>query len=372
MFALNADEMGENMSDKDIKNKKTVAVGMSGGVDSSVAAALLLSQGYEVIGATMAIEEGMPKAVDDARAVAQALGIPHYIFNFRNIFKEKVVGYFVAEYLRGKTPNPCVACNRYVKFGVFFDEAKRLGADYIATGHYARTEYNEETGKYQLLRAKDLSKDQSYVLYNLKQDQLSRTLFPLGSYTKAMIREKAETLGLAVAQKAESQEICFIPDHDYKGFLEQYKGNTEKIKPGHFLNTRGEVIGKHQGLSHYTVGQRKGLGLALGYPAYVVAIDAENNNVIIGREEEIFQKELIAIDNSFITFEQLTQPTEVEAKIRYSAVPAKAVITPEGKNVRVVFSEPQRAVTPGQSVVFYRGDEVIGGGIIDTVMHSQA
>lgn len=357
------------LSEKGIR-KKRVVVGMSGGVDSSVAAALLLEEGYEVIGATMELGTGMQKAVDDARTVADTLGIPHYVMNFCNIFNEKVIEYFIAEYMQGKTPNPCIACNRYVKFGEFLREAKRLEADYIATGHYARIKYNEEEDRFFLLRAQDLSKDQSYVLYNLKQEQLCHILFPLGNYSKTMIREKAERLGLTVANKAESQEICFIPDNDYKGFLQKQK-RSYVIKPGDFLNTKGEVIGKHKGLPYYTVGQRKGLGLALGYPAYVVAIDSNRNNVIIGHEDEIFQKGLISINNSFITFDKLDSPIEVEAKIRYSAPPAPAVISPEDGRVRVIFNEPQRAITPGQSVVFYSGDKVIGGGVIDEVMHSQ-
>lgn len=358
------------LSEKGIR-KKRVVVGMSGGVDSSVVAALLLEEGYDVIGATMELGTGMRKAVDDARSVADTLGIPHHVMNFRNIFNEKVIEYFITEYMQGKTPNPCVSCNRYIKFGEFLYEAKKLGAEYIATGHYARIQYDEKADRFFLLRAQDLSKDQSYVLYNLKQEQLRHILFPLGNYTKTMIREKAERLGLTVANKAESQEICFIPDNDYKGFLQKQK-RSYIIKPGDFLNTKGEVIGKHKGLPYYTIGQRKGLGLALGYPAYVAAIDLNKNNVIIGHEEEIFQKGLIAINTSFITFDKLDSPMKVEAKIRYSAIPASAEISPEDNDrIRVIFNEPQRAITPGQSVVFYSGDKVIGGGVIEEVMHSQ-
>jgi tRNA-specific 2-thiouridylase len=368
------------MSVKNKRNKRVV-VGMSGGVDSSVAAALLLEEGYEVVGVTMEIglcvlnspsqtNTNMEKAVKDARIVADSLGIPHYVMNFRNLFTEKVINYFTEEYLRGKTPNPCIACNRYIKFGEFLEEAKRLQADYIATGHYARIEYDIENKRYLLLRGKDISKDQSYVLYNLGQEQLKHILFPLGIYKKGEIRIKAEKMGLAVARKSESQEICFIPDNDYKGFLQQV--TAEKIKPGFFLNTNGEVIGTHLGMPYYTVGQRKGLGMALGYPAYVVALDPEENTVIIGREEEIFQKELWSINNNFIDFDSLIEPLEIEAKIRYSAKPAPAEISSaEGGRVRVLFHEPQRAITPGQSVVYYSGDRVIGGGVIEKVMHSR-
>ncbi|PKM88556.1 MAG: tRNA 2-thiouridine(34) synthase MnmA [Firmicutes bacterium HGW-Firmicutes-12] len=368
------------MSDKNKRNKRVV-VGMSGGVDSSVAAALLLEEGYDVIGVTMEIglcalnghsepSLSMEKAVTDARIVANSLGIPHYVMNFRNLFTEKVINYFTAEYLRGKTPNPCIACNRYIKFGEFLEEAKKLDADYIATGHYARIEYDVKNDRFSLMRGKDLSKDQSYVLYNLGQEQLKHILFPLGIYTKGQIRQKAEQLNLTVAKKSESQEICFIPDNDYKGFL-QKQVTTEEIKPGFFLNTKGEVIGNHAGLPYYTVGQRKGLGMALGYPAYVVAIQPEKNTVIIGREEEVFQQGLWSINNNFIDFDCLQVPLEIEAKIRYSAKPAPAEISwVEGERVRVLFHEPQRAITPGQSVVYYRGDRVIGGGVIEEVIHS--
>lgn len=370
------------MALSDRKRKKRVAIGMSGGVDSSVAAALLLEEGYDVIGITMEIGQcalesdsgvnyNMERAVTDARAVADTLGIPHYVMNFRNIFTEKVINYFTAEYLRGRTPNPCIACNYHIKFGRFLEEANRLNADYIATGHYARIEYDDEHDRLSLLRGKDLNKDQSYVLYHLRQDQLKSILFPLGIYTKEEIRKKAEQLHLTVAKKSESQEICFIPDNDYKGFLQKQVTN-ESIKPGLFLNTKGERIGTHRGLLYYTVGQRKGLGLALGYPAYVVALDTKKNTVIVGCENEVFQKGLWSIDNSFIAFDFLTDSIEVEAKIRYSANPAPAVISPtEGGRVKVIFNEPQRAITPGQAVVYYRGEKVIGGGVIEEVMHSQ-
>ncbi|MCR4442042.1 MAG: tRNA 2-thiouridine(34) synthase MnmA [Peptococcaceae bacterium] len=355
-----------------------VVVAMSGGVDSSVACALLLEEGYDVIGVTMKTWECgtadlrenaccSTQAVQDARNVAERLGIPHYVVNFQELFAQKVIGYFIDEYLRGRTPNPCIACNRHIKFGALIKKARELEAAGIATGHYARIDFDERTGRYLLYRGDDRSKDQSYVLYNLTQEQLAWTIFPLGAYSKERIREKAAQLGLAVAKKPESQEICFIPDNDYKRFLEN-KAAAKEIKPGYFLDTKGKVIGKHKGLPYYTVGQRKGLGLAMGYPAYVVALDPENNNVIVGREEEIYREGLRARDNNFIALESLKQELDVEAKIRYGAEPARAVISPEEDGrVCVRFLQPQRAITPGQSVVYYRGDLVVGGGVIDEV-----
>lgn len=352
---------------------------MSGGVDSSVAAALLLEEGYDVIGVTMQIWQKDQEdeqtggccslsAVNDARRVADRLGIPYYVMNFQELFARKVIDYFTDEYLQGRTPNPCIACNRYIKFEAFFEKALALEADYIATGHYAINMYDEKTGRYLLYRARDKTKDQSYALCTMTQEQLARTLFPLGRYTKGSIREKAAEIGLLVADKPDSQEICFVSDDDYKSFVAK-RAPAMSIKPGDFLNTRGEVIGSHQGLPFYTVGQRKGLGLALGYPAYVVALEPARNAVIIGQDEEVFQRGLLAADNNFIAIPDLREPLEVEAKIRYGAVPAPAVITREGEDrVRVVFREKQRAITPGQAVVYYRGDLVVGGGTIAEVI----
>lgn len=360
-------------------HKKRVAVAMSGGVDSSVAAALLLEQGYEVIGITMDLGHNDSDdsggccslaAVHDARRVAAKLNIPFYVMNLRNEFNEKVIQYFTEEYLQGRTPNPCIACNRYIKFDAFLARAEELDVGYIATGHYVKIKYDQEEKRYMLYRADDMSKDQSYVLFRLTQQQLSQTIFPLGAYEKTQIRQKAAELGLAVADKPESQEICFVPDDNYKNFL-QDRVSPGKIKPGPFLNTKGEVVGTHQGIAYYTVGQRKGLGLALGYPVYVVSIDPEKNAVIIGENEEVFQRELWAKDNNFIAVEELTEPIEVEAKIRYNANPAPACIYPgENGYVRVCFTEKQRAITPGQAVVYYQGDLVIGGGTIEKVIFS--
>lgn len=354
--------------------KEKVVLAMSGGVDSSVAAAILLEQGYEVIGVTMQIwpsaeneeREGgccSLSAVHDARRVADRLGIPFYVMNFKDLFEEKVINYFTQEYLEGRTPNPCIACNRHVKFGSFLHKAIALEADYIATGHYAKIEYNPNNNRYLLKRAVDQDKDQTYALYGFTQDQLAKTLLPLGEFTKPQIRQKAAELGLAVANKPDSQEICFVTDDNYKNFLEERVG--KEIKPGPFLNTKGEVIGKHSGIAYYTIGQRKGLGLALGYPAYVVAIDKTKNAVVIGTSEEVFSDSLLAVDNNFISIEKLTEPMEVQAKIRYAAPPAPAVIEPyDTDKVLVKFKNEQRAITPGQAVVYYQGDVIVGGGTI--------
>lgn len=357
-------------------SKKKVMIGMSGGVDSSVAAAVLLEKGYEVIGVTMKIwpETGEDtkqveggccslSAVDDARSVAYKLGIPYYVMNFQDVFNDKVIDYFKDEYLKGRTPNPCIACNRYVKFEAMLKKAVSMGIDYVATGHYAIIEYDEELKRYLLKKSVTEKKDQTYVLYNLNQHQLSRILMPIGSYTKEEVREIAKKLGLYVASKPDSQEICFVEDNDYAKFI---KENTDKeIKPGHFVDTKGNILGKHKGIIHYTVGQRKGLGIAFGKPMYVVGIDVKNNNVILGEGHEIYSDSLIADDLNYIVIDKLEKPMEVKAKIRYSAKEADAIIYPVyDDKVKVVFKEPQRAITPGQSVVFYSGDKVVGGGTI--------
>lgn len=357
-------------------SKKKVMVGMSGGVDSSVAAAILLEQGHEVIGATMQIwpdtdeetklvEGGCCSlsAVDDARSVANKLGIPYYVLNFKDIFEKSVINYFKDEYLKGRTPNPCIACNRFVKFESMLNKALSMGIDYIATGHYAIITYDDNKKRYLLKKSVTQQKDQTYALYNVTQEQLKHILMPIGNFTKEQVRAKAKELGLYVASKPDSQEICFVNDNDYGKFIEE---NTDKeIKPGYFVDTKGNILGKHRGIIHYTVGQRKGLGIALGKPMYVVRIDAENNTVVLGDENEVYSKELTAYDLNFISIDKLEEPMRVKAKIRYSAKEADAVIYPlEDGKVRVVFDTPQRAVTPGQSVVFYDGDIVVGGGII--------
>jgi len=358
-----------------MNNKKKVMIGMSGGVDSSVAAAVLLEQGYEVFGVTMQIwpdnstaarEEGCCSlyAVDDARRVADKLGIPYYVMNFKEVFQKKVIDYFTSEYLAGRTPNPCIACNRYVKFDSLLRKARAMGMDYIATGHYAIIEFDDERKRFLLKKSASQAKDQTYVLYNLTQEQLSRTLMPIGRFTKDQVREKAKELGLNVANKPDSQEICFVEDNDYSRFIAE---NTDsEIKPGEFVDTHGNVLGRHNGIINYTVGQRKGLGIALGKPMYVTRIDAENNRVVLGEEKEVFSRSLTATDLNFISIEKLDGEMRVKAKIRYSAKEADATIRPEeGGKVSVYFDEPQRAITPGQAVVFYDGDIVVGGGTIE-------
>ncbi len=358
--------------------KPTVVVAMSGGVDSSLTAALLVQQGYNVIGATMQIWDADREdaddrgccsltAVGDARRVADKLGIPYYVLNFRQLFQETVVDYFIAEYSSGRTPNPCIACNRYVKFAGLLQKALALGAEYVATGHYARIGYDEARGRYLLRKGVDPAKDQSYALYHLNQHTLKHFLMPLGEYTKTETRRMAREIGLAVADKPDSQEICFVPDDDYQSFLAAKA--PASLRPGDIVDTHGRVLGRHNGLPLYTVGQRKGLGIAAGRPLYVVALDTDRNQVIVGDDSDVFASELIAGDLNYIAFDELTGPLTAAVKIRYSAREAPAVIAPlAGGRVSVKFAMPQRAITPGQSVVFYDGDIVLGGGIIGTVV----
>jgi len=358
---------------------KFVFVAMSGGVDSSVTAAILVERGYQVVGVTMQIWDPASaeaeaggnyvsccslSAVDDARAVAGKLDIPFYVLNFRSLFRETVVEEFCREYLRGRTPNPCVLCNRKVKFAALLNKAMALGADFIATGHYARIAFDRNLGRYVVKKARDARKDQTYFLYTLTQRQLAHTLMPLGDYTKEEVRRMAAERGFKVAAKPESQEICFVPGSDYRAFLRRRTGKA--MQPGPFLDLKGNEIGRHQGIAFYTIGQRRGLGLALGQRVYVVDIDPERNAVIVGPEEALFRSSLLAGDLNFILTEGLTGPERVQAQIRYNARPAPAVITPlAGGRVRVDFDKPQRAVTPGQAVVFYRGDYLLGGGTIE-------
>jgi tRNA-specific 2-thiouridylase len=358
-----------------------VVVAMSGGVDSSVTAALLKQDGYQVIGATMQIwppnELGDEAdkfggccgfdAVSEAKSVAHTLGIPHYVMNFRNEFAQKVIANFCREYSLGRTPNPCIRCNEHIKFDALLNRAKELGADFIATGHYTRIEYDEVNDRYLLKKGVDRGKDQSYVLYIMSQNQLKHTLMPLGVFTKEKVRQIARELGLSVADKAESQEICFIPDGNYSSFLKEYMPDV--AKPGPILDREGNTLGEHRGILFYTIGQRKGLGISAEEPMYVVAIDRVRNAIIVGSKEDVYRDELIAADINWISMESPKQPLELKAKIRYRHREADAVITSiSQREVHVKFSKPQMAITPGQAIVFYHKDTVIGGGTIEQTL----
>lgn len=354
-----------------------VVVAMSGGVDSSVAAALLVAEGYEVIGVTLNVwprltpSEQLTRddaccslsAAEDARRVADRLGVPHYVLNFRDIFAAKVIDDFVAEYRRGRTPNPCLRCNEHIKFDALLRRALALGADYVATGHYAIVEHAGPGGRHLLRRGVDANKDQSYALYVLKQEQLARTILPLGRLHKSETRRIAAELGLPVANKPESQEICFVPDNDYGAFLAGYTGL--RPEPGAIVDRRGNVLGQHRGIVYYTIGQRRGLALAAGKPLYVVAIDARRNEVVVGEESELYVDELLADEANLIAAPALAGPTRATARVRYRGVEAEAEVTqPTADRLQVRFLRPQRTVAPGQAVVLYQGDLVLGGGTI--------
>ncbi|MEY2396557.1 MAG: tRNA-uridine 2-sulfurtransferase [Acidobacteriaceae bacterium] len=367
-------------------NARTIAVAMSGGVDSSTVAAMLRAEGHNVVGLTMQLwnqrrlagHEGMPEAVQgrccslddvyDARRVAETIGIPYYVVNHEDRFERDVIRPFVQEYLSGRTPIPCSLCNNHLKFDQLLTVAQQIGADAVATGHYARVEFDSERNRWLLKRPTDRSKDQTYFLFGLTQEQLSRTMFPLGEMTKPEVRELAHKHGLALAEKPDSQEICFVPGGDYKNFLDAYLAEQGESLPdtaGELVTTDGRVIGEHKGIHNFTVGQRKGLGVATGSPLYVLQIKGDARQVVVGEQENLYSRTLVVHRTNLISVDDLAEPTQVSVKIRHRHEPATATIEKSGADeIRVSFDEPQRAITPGQAAVFYDGDVVVGGGWI--------
>ena len=342
-------------------NKK-VLLGMSGGVDSSTSAILLKEKGYEVIGCTMALHGGEKQAIEDAKKVCEKLGIKHVVYDLQKDFKCMVIQNFIREYTNAKTPNPCIECNKKIKFGKFYEKAKELGCDYIATGHYAKVEYSKKYNQYVLKKSNEEKKDQTYFLYTIPKEEISHIIFPLQDYnSKEEIRKVAEKNELQVANKKDSQEVCFIPENDYQKFL---LANMDKLpKKGNIRLKSGEVLGKHNGLINYTIGQRKGLGVSYKYPLYVLELDAKNNEVIVGKEEDLYSNELFATNLNWQV--DVKSNLECLAKIRYRSKEAKAKVLKKENEVEVIFETPQRAVTKGQSVVFYDEDGIVlGGGII--------
>jgi tRNA-specific 2-thiouridylase len=387
--------------------KERVVVAMSGGVDSSVAAALLKKDGFEVVGITLCfnLPDTLskkpsccgPQGIDDARRVAYRLGIKHYVLNMQKVLEEKVVKDFVQEYLKGRTPNPCIRCNQYIKFRALLKRARSLGAKFLATGHYARIIKTQnsppqkfapqklahpptvvaevgpprnvaeklKTQNYLLKKAKDLEKDQSYFLYRLNQNQLKHILFPLGDYTKDEVRTLARRFELPVAEKMASQEICFLPGNDYRAFLKTKI--LSDIKPGLIVDKQGNILGQHKGIAYYTIGQRQGLGIAKGYPLYVTKIDSKSNQITVGKREDAYKREFLVRDLSFI-IQPIKKEIALRVKIRYNHPQALALVMPEVTKIKVCFKKPQFAITPGQAAVFYDQDKVLGGGIIDKVL----
>ena len=367
-----------------------VAVAMSGGVDSSVAAAILKNQGHEIVGFTMQLwnqrrrlgPDGEPQPsrccslddVYDARLVAQGLEFPFYVLNMEEEFERAVVRPFVEDYLTGRTPIPCVSCNTKLKFARLVTVARQVGAERVATGHYARVEYNEQSGRYTLLKGRDLSKDQSYFLFEMTQKQLSQAIFPLGDMTKQEVRKAARSLGLETAEKPESQEICFVPDGNYARFVEDYAryemgsedNDSQALAPGEIANTDGSVIGEHAGLHRYTIGQRRGIGISSPDPLYVVKIDVPRNQLVVGKRDELYSRSFTATGTNWISIAPPDESARASVRVRYRSAESPATITPEGAGrVRVDFDEPQPAITPGQAAVFYDGDSVVGGGWIE-------
>mgnify|MGYP004464176967 CR=1 FL=1 len=347
---------------------KNVLLGMSGGVDSSVSALLLKEQGYDVVGTTLELFAGSSccntNTYMDAKNVCNQIGIPHFIYNCKEKFRKCVIDDFIDCYANCKTPNPCIECNKYMKFGFMWEKAKELGCNYIATGHYAKTEYSEEYGRWVLKKSNAGKKDQSYVLWNIPKDLIEHVLFPLADFEeKEQIREIARQNNLKVANKPDSEDICFVPDGNYKKFLE----NNSEIKPkkGNIVNSKGEILGKHTGLYNYTIGQRKGLGISYKVPLFVLGFNPAKNEVIVGEEKELYKKEITVTDINLLLVDEIKEPMEVDVKTRYSSKVAKAKISQEENDIKVVFDEPQRAITPGQSAVFYIGDIVLGGGKIN-------
>jgi tRNA-specific 2-thiouridylase len=365
---------------------RTIAVAMSGGVDSSTVAAMLRAEGHNVVGLTMQLwnqrrlagHEGMPESVQgrccslddvyDARRVAETIGIPYYVVNHEERFERDVVRPFVEQYLSGRTPIPCSLCNNHLKFDQLLIVAQQIGADALATGHYARVEFDDQLGRWLLKRPTDRSKDQTYFLFGLTQAQLSRTLFPLGGMMKPEVRQLAEQHGLALAQKPDSQEICFVPGGDYKKFLDAYLAEQGESLPdtaGELVTSDGEIVGEHGGIHNFTVGQRKGLGIATGSPLYVIQIKGDTRQVVVGDQDELYSRTLRVHRTNLISVEELREPMRVTVKIRHRHEGAAAVIEKSGEDeIQVIFDQPQRAVTPGQAAVFYADDVVVGGGWI--------